>query len=132
MLDWFRALVEAAPDGVIAADREGTIRVWNAGAERIFGHSADEAIGSSLDLIIPERQRERHWQGFSRVIETGETRYGDRLLAVPALRRDGARISIEFSVALLRDEQDRVAAISAIVRDVTERWQREQAAHGSR
>src|SRR5690242_1745630 len=94
-------IVTSTPDAVIVADREGVIRLWNGGAEAIFGYSEAEAIGRTLDLIVPERFRERHWDGYHRVMSTGEARYGRELLAVPAVRRDGARISIEFSVSLL-------------------------------
>lgn len=132
MADLFRALVETTPDGVIVADREGSILLWNAAAQRIFGYPADVALGSSLDLIIPDRQRARHWEGYARVMATGATDYGNRLLAVPALRADGTRISIEFSLALIRSESGEPTAVAAIVRDVTERWERERARDRSR
>jgi PAS domain S-box-containing protein len=120
-------LIAAAPDAVIAADREGVIRLWNRGAEAIFGYSEAEAVGQTLDLIVPERFRERHWEGYRRVMATGETRYARELLAVPAVRRDGARISIEFSVALIHDDAGAVDGIAAIMRDVTERWEQGRA-----
>jgi PAS domain S-box-containing protein len=126
MNDLARAVVEAVSDGILVADREGTILLWNGGAERIFGFAPHEAIGRSLDLIVPERQKERHWEGYAKVVATGETRYGDRLLSVPASRKDGKRISIEFSVALIQGT-DGVTAIAAVVRDVTERRERERA-----
>jgi PAS domain S-box-containing protein len=119
-------IVEHAPDAIIMADREGVIRHWNAGADAVFGYSAAEAIGQSLDLIIPERFRTRHWDGFEKVMETGVTRYGAELLAVPAVRKDGQGISVEFSVTLLRDPADRVLGVAAIMRDVTERWNEER------
>jgi PAS domain S-box-containing protein len=126
--DWvFRAIVEGAPEAIIVADPEGVIRLWNAGAEATFGFRAAEALGRTLDLIIPDRYRERHWTGYRRVMETGTTSYGGRLLAVPAMRKDGARLSIEFHVVVLRDPSGAVAGVAAIVRDVTERWQRERA-----
>ena len=99
--------------------------MWNRGAETIFGYSAAEALGQSLDLIIPERFRARHWDGYHQVIATGVTSYGQRLLAVPAMRKDGQRISIEFSIALMKDEPGEVAGAVAVVRDVTARWQAE-------
>jgi PAS domain S-box-containing protein len=115
-------LVEATPDAVIFSDREGTIRLWNHGAERIFGYAVAEAVGQSLDLIIPETLRARHWEGYRQTMKTGQTRYGSGdLLAVPALRKDGSRISIEFSIALLSNETGVEGAI-AVIRDVTERW----------
>lgn len=125
--DWvFEAIVNGAPEAIVGADAEGVIRLWNAGAEAMFGYSAAEALGQTLDLIIPERFRERHWTGYRTVMQTGVTHYADQLLAVPAVRKDGQRISIEFHVALLRDADENLAGIAAIVRDVTERWQRER------
>ena len=124
--DWlFRRIVEEISEAVIFADRQGVVRLWNRGAETMFGYSADEALGQSLDLIIPERFRARHWDGYHQVMATGVTSYGERLLAVPAMRKDGQRISIEFSIALLKDERGEVAGAVAVVRDVTARWQAE-------
>jgi PAS domain S-box-containing protein len=119
-------IVAGAPEAIIFADRDGTVRVWNAGAEAIFGWTAAEAIGRSMDLIIPDRLRPRHWDGWKRVMETGVTRYGKDLLAVPALRKDGSTISIEFSIQLLRDDAGVILGPVAIVRDVTARWQRDK------
>ncbi len=122
-----RQIVENAPDGVIVADRDGVIRLWNGGAEGIFGYRADEVQGRTLDLIIPERLRKRHWEGYRQVMATGQTRYGRELLAVPAVRKDGGRISLEFSIALLRDPEGELSGAVAIVRDVTARWERDKA-----
>lgn len=116
-----REIVDGIPDAVVFADREGIIRLWNGAAERLFGYTAGEAVGRSLDLIIPEPMRSRHWEGYVRVVETGVTRYGTELLAVPGIRKDGTRVSLEFSVALLRDGAA-VAGIAAVLRDVTARW----------
>jgi len=121
------ALVQAAGDAIIVADAEGRILLWNPAAERLFGFTATEAVGGSLDLIIPERFRERHWAGYQTVMQTGQTRYGTQVLRVPALRKDGQRISIAFTVALLHTPDSRLTGIAAIVRDDTERWQEEQA-----
>ena len=118
-------VADAVPDAVIVADRDGLIVYWNAGAERVFGYKAENAIGSSLDLIIPDRLRERHWNGFFQAVETGTSRYGPAdLLAVPAQRADGRRISIEFTSAMLRDHEE-VAFVAAVLRDVTERRETE-------
>jgi PAS domain S-box-containing protein len=119
-------IVEGAADAVLFTDREGVIRLWNAGAERIFGWTAAEAVGKSMDLIIPDRLRPRHWQNWDRVMETGQTRYATEVLAVPALRKDGAPLSIEFTIQLVRDEEGRILGPAAIVRDVTARFQREK------
>ncbi len=118
------AILAAASDAIIATDREGGIQVWNHGAERIFGHRADEALGQSLDLIIPERLRARHWEGFRQVMQTGESRYGrGDLLSVPGIRKDGQRISLEFTIVPLTGEQGRMEGVAAVMRDVTERFE---------
>lgn len=111
---------------MIFADQQGVVRLWNRAAETMFGYSTDEALGQSLDLIVPERFRARHWEGYRHVMATGVTSYGQRLLAVPAMRKDGQRISIEFSIALLKDERGGVTGAAAVVRDVTARWQAER------
>jgi PAS domain S-box-containing protein len=118
-----RAVAEAVlagPDAIIAADREGVIGFWNAGAERIFGYPRDEAVGQSLDLIIPERFRERHWAGWRRVVEAGQSRYGaGDLLSVPSQQRDGSKLSIEFTIHPVHDPAGGLQGIAATVRDAT-------------
>ena len=121
------ALVRAAGDAIVVAGADGIIRLWNPAAERIFGFAAAEAVGRSLDLIIPERYRERHWAGYREVMRTGQTRYGVDVLRVPALRKDGRPLSIAFTVALLTGSNGRPSAIAAIVRDDTARWEEERA-----
>ena len=122
----YRQIVETAGDAVIFADRDGIIRLWNRAAEGIFGYTEEEAVGQSLDLIIPERQRELHWKGYGRVMLDGVTKYGSDTLAVPAVTKDGERISIEFTINLLRDGDGKVLGPVAVVRDVTARWVREK------
>jgi PAS domain S-box-containing protein len=107
---------------IIAADREGIIHFWNSGAGRLFGYSPDEAISRSLDFIIPERLRQRHWDGYRRVMETGKSRYGESdVLSVPAVRKDGTIISVEFTVVPLQNA-GRMIGMVAIMRDVTSRF----------
>jgi len=125
--EWlYQQIVNNAPEAIIFADRDGVIRLWNSGAESMFGYSAEEVVGQNLDLIIPERQRGRHWEGYHKVMATGVTRYGKELLAVPAVRKDGTRISLEFSIVLLRDETGQLMGVAALMRDVTARWQQER------
>jgi PAS domain S-box-containing protein len=117
------ALLASTSDAIVATDRDGRITFWNPGAERIFGFAADEAIGKSLDLIIPENLSARHWEGFHHVMKTGVSRYGDGdLLSVPGLAKDGRRISVEFTIVMLRDGAD-VAGTVAVMRDVTKRFE---------
>lgn len=122
--DFATRLLAGLPDAVVYADADGTIRVWNDGARRIFGFSAEEAVGQSLDLIIPQSLRERHWTGFSQTMRTGQSRYGGGdLLSVPALRKDGTRISVEFTIVPFRDEFGQMEGIAAVMRDVTARFE---------
>jgi len=120
------SIVEQSPIAIIVGDREGMVRLWNAGAQTMFGWSAEEVLGKSMDMIIPEKHRPRHWEGYDRVMGTGVTKYGRNLLAVPALTKDGRRISIEFNVVLLKDAEGRVLGIAASMQDVTARWERDK------
>ena len=120
----FQAFAESAADAIIAARADGTIVFWNPAAQRIFGFSGDEAMGQSLDLIIPERFRARHWDGYRQVMATGQSKYSTDVLRVPALHKDGRALSIAFTVSLLDGVQGRV--IAAIVRDETARWNEER------
>lgn len=122
----YRQIIEKSPEAIVFAGPDGVIRIWNAGAEAIFGYGAEEAVGKSLDIIIPEKMRDRHWEGYFRVMKTGETQYGKDLLSVPGIRKDGSRVSLEFSVALIRDEDGALLGISAVMRDVTARWHKEK------
>jgi PAS domain S-box-containing protein len=123
----FRQLVEAFGDGVIVCDAAGTIVFWNAASTRIFGFTEDDALGQSLDLIVPQRQQGRHWDGYRKTMATGATRYGTELLRVPALHKAGKPLSIAFTVALLHGADGKVTGIAAVVRDDTARWNEERA-----
>ena len=118
------ALLSGRADAIIAADRAGIIRIWNPGAERIFGYARQEALEQSLDLIIPERLRQQHWDGYNHVIQTGQTRYAESdLLSVPAIRKDGSTISVEFTITPLKDETGKLIGMAAVMRDVTKKFQ---------
>jgi PAS domain S-box-containing protein len=127
-------ILSTRSDAIIAADKEGVIRFWNPGAERIFGYASDAAIGQSLDIIIPERLRKRHWSGYYQVIKSGEGRYGHAdILSVSGITKDGAAVSVEFTIVPLRDveftivplrdEARRLIGLAAIMRDVTKRFE---------
>ncbi|MBJ6726639.1 PAS domain-containing protein [Geomesophilobacter sediminis] len=123
----YRQLVEENSDALVVSDCNGNITVWNRAAERMFGFSEAEALGASLDLFIPENLRARHWEGYYQVMESGVTRYATQMLSAPALCKDGRRISTEFSMTIVRDAEGKVAGTAAVMRDVTERWQKEKA-----
>jgi PAS domain S-box-containing protein len=121
---FYRTLVHDTADAIIYADAKGMIAFWNKGAERLFGFSAAEAMGRSLDIIIPESLRKRHWSGFERTVRSGNSQYGaGDVLAVPALRKDGTRISVEFTILPFRDRLGRILGIAATLRDVTKRFE---------
>ena len=121
---FYRTLAREAPDAIVYADAEGVIAFWNKGAERLFGFSEAEALGKTLDIIIPEALRKRHWDGYAETVRSGTTRYasGD-LLAVPALRKDGTRLSVEFTILPFRDRDGRILGIAATLRDVTKQFE---------
>ncbi|KIZ47527.1 MULTISPECIES: PAS domain S-box protein [Rhodopseudomonas] len=117
------ALLTSMPDAVVYSDAEGLIQFWNKGAEVIFGYTAAEAVGQSLDIITPENLRKRHWDGYEKTMSTGVTRYGaGDLLAVPAIRKDGSRLSTEFTIVPFKDDSGRMVGVAAIMRDVTKRF----------
>ncbi len=122
-----RQLVECVGDAVIVVDAHEKIVMWNPAATRIFGYSQAEALGNTLDLIVPERQRQRHDEGCRKTMDTGITRYGTSLLKVPALHKNGSMLSIAFTVGMLFDEHQKVSGIVAIIRDETERFAEERA-----
>jgi PAS domain S-box-containing protein len=123
----FKQLVEGAGDAIMVCDAKGAITLWNRAAERIFGFTEAEALGQSLDMIIPQRQRQRHWDGYNKTMETGITKYGADLLRVPALHKDGHTLSIAFTVSMLFSEKNReVTGIVAFVRDETARFAEER------
>ena len=122
--DFAERLFSGMADAIVYADAEGVIRVWNRGAARIFGFTEGEALGHSLDLITPENLRERHWQGYRATMRTGQSRYGDgQLLSVPAVRKDGTRVSVEFTIVPFTDNAGRMVGIAAIMRDATARFE---------
>jgi PAS domain S-box-containing protein len=120
-------ILAASPDAILICDAGGIVRFWNDAAQRVFGFAAAEALGVSLNLIIPKGFRARHWAGWDSTMRSGLTRYGEgQLLAVPALHKDGRRISIEFSLQLVKDADGRIEWVVAFIRDVTERFNREK------
>lgn len=119
-------LVSVIGDAVVVSDAAGAITLWNAAAERMFGFTEQEALGQSLDLIIPQRLQQRHWDGYRKTMETGETCYGHDVLRVPAVHKDGRALSIAFTVALLHSSDGTLTGIVAVIRDETSRFQEDR------
>lgn len=122
----FSTICREAQDAILYADHEGIIRFWNRGAQQIFGYSAEQAVGQSLDLIIPERLRKRHNDGYLDVMATGETHYGDRLLSVPAVNNNGDPLFTDFSIIMIKDDDGTMLGVAAIMRDTTRQKQTEK------
>jgi PAS domain S-box-containing protein len=122
----YQQIIENSQDAILFADWDGIVTLWNSGAEIIFGYKAKEIQGKTLDFIIPEKLRQRHWEGYQRVMKTGKTRYGKEILKVPAIRKDGKTISVEFTILLVRNRQNKIIGAASIIRDVTERWEQKK------
>ena len=120
-------LLAALADAVMVCDAQGAIVLWNPACERMFGHTEAEALGQSMDLIIPERLRKRHWEGYDKTMSTGITKYGTDVLRVPAVDKAGNSLSIAFTVAMLHTPDGKVSAIASIIRDETSRFAEERA-----
>ena len=115
----FRALVEQAPDGMIFADREGIIRLWNARAEQIFGYAAREASGRSLDLIIPQHLRAAHWRGYHDAIAAGRTRSDGKPMLTRATHKDGSKLYVELAFGIVSDKRHVVLGALATARQAS-------------
>lgn len=121
-VDLHQAIVRQAPEAIIFADRDGAIRLWNGGAETVFGHTAGEALGQRLDIIIPERLQRAHWEGFHRAIDTGQPKYVNRVLTTRSMHKNGARLYVDLSFVLVRDEAGAIIGALAVGRDCTARY----------
>jgi PAS domain S-box-containing protein len=127
--DWnvFQAALEQAPDAIIFADPGGAIRIWNRAAETVFGYAAAEVIGGSLDVIIPERLRSAHWDGFHRALDSGQTKLGAKALTTRSVHKNGSKLYVELSFGLVRNEDGTIVGALAVGRDCTARYLEERA-----
>lgn len=121
------AILRSMPEALIFCDLEGIIRVWNGGAEKVFGWSATEAVGQSLDLIIPERMRRAHWDGFNQAIERGGVKPGRTSMITRSLHKSLESIYVDMSFEMVKDEQGRMLGSLAVARDATARFTEEKA-----
>jgi PAS domain S-box-containing protein len=123
------SILDEVADALIYADRSGTIRRWNHACAALFGFSAEEALGQNLDLIIPTHLRASHWRGFRAAIERGLTRLQGRPTLTRALHKNGRRLYVEMTFALVKPNgASEPSGAVAVVRDVTERVMAEKAA----
>lgn len=117
----FEAIVAHVVDALVFADRDGVIRVWNAGAEALFGFSATEVAGSSLDVMIPERFRAAHWNAYRSALERGRTAHGGQVRTTRATHKDGRRLYVDMSFAVVTGPDGAVIGSVAMARDATQR-----------
>jgi PAS domain S-box-containing protein len=121
------AVLDAIGDALIVSDAAGNVVLWNAGAERLFGWTEAEAMGRRMDMIIPERLRQRHWEGYDKSMATGQTRYAHDVLRVPAVDKSGRVLSIAFTVFMLFGADGKVSACGSVIRDETDRFAQDRA-----
>jgi tRNA (guanine37-N1)-methyltransferase len=103
-----------ARHAIVVADTDGVIRLWSKGAERLFGHTVAEAVGASLDLIVPERHRDRHWAGFRAAVARGHMLHEGAAAVIPVRCRDGGEVRAPGRFVLVRDAFDRGAGVLAV------------------
>jgi PAS domain S-box-containing protein len=125
-------ILDQVADAVIYADRSGTIIRWNRASTALFGYSAEEALGQRVELIIPDHLRAAHWSGFDAAMTKGATKLQGRPTLTRALHKNGRRLYVEMSFAIVKgDTENEVLGAVAVARDVTERVERERAASRS-
>jgi PAS domain S-box-containing protein len=123
----YKALVASIGDAVIVSDVAGNVVLWNAGAERLFGWTEAEAMGQRMDMIVPERLRQRHWDGYDKSMATGQTKYAHDVLRVPAVDKAGRALSIAFTVFMLFGADGKPTACGSVIRDETDRFAQDRA-----
>jgi PAS domain S-box-containing protein len=120
-------LLRSIPEALVYCDLAGTIRFWNAGAEQVFGWSAQEAVGQSLDLIIPERMRKAHWDGFDQAIARGGVKPGRAAMMTRSLHKAKESIYVEMSFSMVSDATGALIGSLAVAREATVRFTEEKA-----
>jgi PAS domain S-box-containing protein len=119
-------MLRCMPEALIFSDLEGIIRIWNRGSENVFGFKAAEAIGQRLDLIIPERLRQAHWDGFNKAVARGGTLPGRTSMITRSLHKSGEQIYVDMSFAMVKDQAGKMLGSMAIARDATKRFTEEK------
>lgn len=127
----FHAVMEESSDAMVAVDEQSLIVTFNPAAEKLFGYARSEMIGRPLDRLLPERFCSRHRQAMARYFADGTNDHVfGRPLELPALRSDGAEISIELSLSRLAKGHS--PAVLAAIRDISRRKADEEALRESR
>jgi PAS domain S-box-containing protein len=119
-LDLLRLVVEQAPDGIIFADREGVIQIWNSAAAELFGYLPEEAVGRTLDIIVPEHLRHAHWAGFGKAVAFGHTKHGTGPMKTRATHKAGQKLYVSLAFSVVKDREDKVIGVMATARPFSE------------
>ncbi|HMB03207.1 MAG TPA: PAS domain S-box protein [Isosphaeraceae bacterium] len=119
-IEFFRLIVDQAPDAIIVADRQGQIQIWNHTAADLFGFRPDEAIGRSLDIIIPEHLRQAHWEGFQRAVASGVTKHWREALKTRATHKTGRKVYVSLAFSVLKNRDGQVLGAMATAREFIE------------
>ena len=114
-----RSIVESSLDAIVSIDGQGSVLEWNPAAERIFGWSRDEALGSNMaELIIPPQLHSSHHGGIAHYIASGEGPILGQRIELPALRKDGAALTVELIVVPISGQSG--PSFTGFLRDITE------------
>jgi len=122
---FFRSVLELAPDGLMVADEKGVIRLANAQCERLFGYTQDELIGQQVEMLVPAEVRPRHPAMRAAFHRTGNARAMGAGRELRGQRKDGSLFPVEIGLSSLPARQGQGAQVAVSIRDVTERKQAE-------
>jgi PAS domain S-box-containing protein len=115
----FQGLLESAPDGILIVDSNGLIVLVNTQTEKLFGYRRNELLGKPVEILVPERFRERHVGHRVQYSSNPRTRPMGVCLNLTALHKDGSEFPVEISLSPL--ETDNGILITSVIRDVTSR-----------
>jgi len=121
---YLNAILQSTAEGIITINGRGEIETFNKAAEKMFDYESKDILGQSVTILIPERFRQAHNDGFRRVSEGGEIKNSDKAMEYYGLRKDGQEFPLELSFSTWSIESEKHFA--AFMRDITQRKAVEQ------